>query len=73
MSEKIQIFYNEQYIGKLVDVLIEEEEEGYYKGHTNNYLLVKTKANSDLTNKIISVKIEKCKKMELFGENVTKM
>ena len=32
--------YNEAYINKEVEVLFEEEKEGMYKGHTENYILV---------------------------------
>ena len=32
---------NSQYIGKTVKVLFEEYENGYYKGHTTNYMVVK--------------------------------
>jgi len=47
-------------IGKNVSVLFEElDKEGYIKGHTSNYLVVKIKGNlEDLQNKIIDIKIE---------------
>ncbi len=31
--------YNETYVGKEVEVLWEEEKDGFYRGHTKNYIL----------------------------------
>ena len=39
LSNKNQKEYNEKYIGKQIEVLFEEKKEGYYHGHTKNYLL----------------------------------
>ena len=51
MSNKYQKEYNEKYIGKEVEVLFEEKEEInneiYYKGHTQNYIMVKYKTNEE--------------------------
>lgn len=57
LSEQNQKFYHEQYIGKKVEVLIEEKEENYYKGHTDNYLLVQIKVGDDsnLENQMLRV------------------
>jgi len=73
LSEDNQIFYNKKYIGKNVDVLIEEKENEWYKGHTDNYLLVKTKSENDIINNIISAKVEKVENEELIANCVTKM
>ncbi len=51
--------YNEKYIGKNVEVLFEETTNGYYKGHTQNYILVKYKANENLENQLKNVEIKK--------------
>ena len=51
LSNKNQKQYNEQLIGKNVEVLFEDEEidDGvtYYKGHTQNYILVKYKTDEN--------------------------
>ena len=63
MSNKNQNEYNEQYVGREVEVLFEEKEIEntiyYYKGHTQNYILVKCKAklDEDLENKVKKVRI----------------
>lgn len=66
LSEKNQEFYHEQSIGKNVDVLIEEKEGEYFKGHTANYLMVKLKSEEDVVNQIISRKVQKYTKNELI-------
>ena len=43
LSNNMQNEKNSQYIGKNVKVLFEEYENGYYKGHTTNYMVVKVK------------------------------
>ena len=57
MSNQNQKEYNEQYVGKEVEVLFEENEDVYYKGHTQNYVLVKYKTNDNLENKLKYVKV----------------
>lgn len=41
LSDKNEKEYNQQYIGKEVEVLLEEREGEYLKGHTTNYMVVK--------------------------------
>ena len=45
LSEENEKTFNSEYVGKAVAVLVEEEENGFYKGHTTNYMCVK--ANSE--------------------------
>lgn len=55
LSNNFEKEYNESYIGKTVEVLWEEEKEGIYKGHTQNYLLAyykPEKVDMNLENKI---------------------
>lgn len=53
--------HNQSYIGKTVKVLFEEFEDGFFKGHTTNYMMVKVagmEGQSDkFVNKILDVKI----------------
>ena len=54
LSNKNQLNYNKTYIGKEVEVLIEEEA----KGHTANYILVKNKEEVKYSeNEIVKLKI----------------
>ena len=55
LSDENEKYYNKKYINKQVEVLFEEQKNGYYKGHTNNYILVYCKSNKDINNKIKKV------------------
>ena len=72
LSDQNEREYNEQYIGKEVEVLFEEPhiEDGkrYFKGHTTNYMVVKIKTNENIENKIKTVKIVGLDGLELLGE-----
>lgn len=48
--------YNKECVGKKVEVLVEEEKNGYYQGHTKNYILAEVKSKENLENKIITAK-----------------
>ena len=58
LSNNIQKEYNKEYIGKTVKVLMEEKTDGYYRGHTDNYLYVSVKSDEELENKMVDVLIE---------------
>lgn len=46
LSDKNEKEYNNEYVGKQVEVLWEEQKNGIYKGHTKNYVLVEMNAKS---------------------------
>ena len=56
LSDENEREYHEKYLGKQVEILCEEEKNGYYQGHTKNYILVKVKSKEDLENQIVEVK-----------------
>ncbi len=69
LSEKNQREYNENYIGKEVDVLVEEKQGNMCKGHTKNYLYVMIEnGKEDIKNKIVKVKIEKAETEVIIGK-----
>lgn len=47
LSNENELSYNKSYIGKEIEVLVEEKEDGYYKGHTDNYILAKIKCKDE--------------------------
>lgn len=59
LSNNMQNEKNSKYIGKTVKVLFEEYENGYYKGHTTNYMVVKvqTKEQEGFIDNIKDVEI----------------
>ena len=48
-------------------VLFEEAENGYFKGHTGNYILVKVETKENLENQIKDVKLEKLDGLDIIG------
>jgi threonylcarbamoyladenosine tRNA methylthiotransferase MtaB len=69
LSDKFEEEYLKEYIRKNVKVLFEEKDkEGFFKGHTQNYLVVKVKTDDDLNNKLLDVKIIGFENSTLIGE-----
>ena len=69
LSDINQKEYNEEYVGKNVEVLFEEQDDKYMKGHTGNYIVVKVK-NKEINkyhNKVVSIKIEDLIDEDLIG------
>ena len=67
LSNRNQKEYLEKHINKEIEVLFEQKEGEYVKGHSSNYLEVKVKGNN-LENKIINTKIIKLDNFELIGK-----
>lgn len=72
LSNKNQIYYHKKYIGKPVEVLIEEKKQEMYKGHTDNYMLIECKYDFNIENKIVTIEPKQAEKEYLQG-NVMKM
>ena len=68
LSDELQYDYNKKYIGKEVEVLFEERENEYIKGHTNNFIVVKVKEKQNIENKILKVEITSIEGQELLGK-----
>ena len=69
LSDKNEIKFLNSYIGKQVEVLFEQRENEYIKGHTTNYIVVKTKENIK-ENCLAKLQIANMENLELVGENV---
>ena len=67
LSEKNEKEFLRKYINKDVEVLFEQEDNGFFKGHTNNYLVVKCKGKK-LENRLVNVKIIEEDNLELKGQ-----
>ena len=61
ISNNAENKHNRNYIGKTVKVLFEEFEDGFFKGHTTNYMMVKVAGKEEqsdkFVNQILDVKI----------------
>ncbi len=66
LSRNNEIKYNEEEIGKELEVLWEERDGEFIKGHTTNYKVVKI-PYKQIENTISKVKIEKVENLELIG------
>lgn len=69
LSNKYQKEQNQKYIGKEIDVLFEEQDGKYIKGHTTNYIMVYVKSeDKTLEDTIRKVKITNALDEHLIGE-----
>ena len=69
LSKNNQEEYNKEYIGKELEVLFEEKEGNYIKGHTTNYIVVKV-PYKEIENEIAKVKITGEENLELIGDKI---
>jgi threonylcarbamoyladenosine tRNA methylthiotransferase MtaB len=72
LSQKDNINYNNSHIGKIMNVLYEQEvkgKEGYIEGVTTNYIKVMVKGNiEESKNKILPTKLLSLKGQHIVGE-----
>ena len=61
LSDENQKKYHQSYLNRDIEVLFEEEKNGVYHGHTDNYILAYCKSQQKLENQIKKVK---CKEIE---------
>ena len=66
LSDENEARYNSEYVGKNVEVLFEEKDGEFYKGHTSNYIEVFAKGEN-LENVICSVKVSESCSNHLIG------
>lgn len=64
LSNQNTLKYNETYIGRTLEVLFEEEKDGYLVGHTDNYMVVKLKNKNIKPNEIKKVIIKEIDKKD---------
>ncbi len=56
VSEELETLYMKKFVGEIVEVLVEEYQDGYSYGHTGNYLHVKIEGKKT-HNEVLKVKI----------------
>ena len=71
LSRENEKRHNEKYIGKDIDVLFEEKDGDYIKGHTTNYMVVKIPYDN-IENTIETVHITGEENLELIGNILQK-
>ena len=72
LSDKMNIDFLNNNIGKTVPVLFEDMENGFWQGHTTNYIKVLAKSDENLNNKIVDVKLYKIHGVEIVEGTVVK-
>lgn len=61
LSKELEEDYMKKFVGKEVEVIFEGEQDGYYMGHSSNYLKVLTKSNENILGSNQMVIIEEVK------------
>ena len=72
LSNENEVRQNEKEIGKIVEVLLEEEDGEFLKGHTANYHLIKVKMSPQFLNTIQKVKVEKVEEFVSYAVAIEK-
>lgn len=67
-AQKVEEEFLDGQVGKVLSVLFEEGEDGYYIGHSTNYLKVMVQASKNLEGQINDVIIRSRKENFLLGE-----
>ncbi len=67
LSQQLEKEYMSKFLAKTLDILVETTKNGYYIGHTSNYLMIKTKAKIKY-NEIVPIKINNVDYPYLIGE-----
>ncbi|KRQ86657.1 Threonylcarbamoyladenosine tRNA methylthiotransferase MtaB [Caloramator mitchellensis] len=67
LDKKLEEEFINKFIGKTMDVLFEEYNDGYYWGYTKNYIRVGTSFNKDLSGQIFNVKILESRENKAIG------
>ena len=73
LDKRLEEEFVNKFIGKTMDVLFEEFNEGYYWGYTKNYIRVGVENNKDLSGQIINVKILESRENKAIGKVETEV
>ena len=67
LNEKIALDYRKKFIGKDLDVICEVKKDGWWHGHSSNYIEIKFKGDFK-SNDLVKVKLIEAKYPESIGE-----
>lgn len=71
LSTRLNREFMSSYIDKPMEVLFERLDNGYYEGHTRNYIKVLCKSDKNLTNQLVMVRLKDIAGEEtMYGELV---
>jgi len=60
--------FSQRFLGKTMTVLFEQQSNGVWSGHTDNYIKVYTKSSADLTNKLLPLKLVDVRSDGVWGK-----
>lgn len=67
IAKKMKNDYESKYVGNVVEVLVENQKNGYWRGYTTNYLDIHFLSNDNLENQLINVEITKIENNTIYG------
>jgi threonylcarbamoyladenosine tRNA methylthiotransferase MtaB len=68
LAEESRNEFNSRYIGQIAEVLFEHGWDGFCSGLTGNYIKVSVRSKTDLSNRLVQVKLLEMKGDGLLGE-----
>lgn len=68
LGDELMEEFHKAFIGRSLELLLEEEKDGFIEGYTTNYIRVKVKGHNDLQGKILPVRISGQEEDFLIGE-----
>ncbi len=60
--------FSQRFLGRTMTVLFEQQSNGIWSGHTDNYIKVYTKSSADLTNKLLPLKLVDVRSDGVWGK-----
>ena len=67
IAEELKHDYESKFIGRTVEVLVENMKKDYWRGYTSNYLDIYFKSNDNLENKLVKIQITEIKNNIIYG------
>ncbi len=68
LDYELQLSYNEKFLNKELDIIVEDKHSDYLVGHTSNFIAVNIPYRDDLFGKIVKVRIVSIKNNKVYGE-----
>ncbi|MGM9969943.1 MAG: tRNA (N(6)-L-threonylcarbamoyladenosine(37)-C(2))-methylthiotransferase MtaB [Anaeroplasma sp.] len=73
LSKELESKYENAFIGKIAECIVEQKSNDMMMGHTSNYLQVYLPYDESLISKMVKIKITKIENTKIYGEIIEKM
>ena len=70
LSKELKEEYEKRFIGKTLEVLVENVKNGFYRGYTSNYLDVYFKSDKNYINKLVNVTLTSIENGKIYAKEV---